>query len=59
VLLHTRVALHLPIPFDEFTLVLVAVVDSAALSATGSAASSALIVDVEVDRLKPEVNGAR
>lgn len=44
---------------DEFTLVLVAVVDSAALSATGGAASSALIVDVEADRLKPEVNGAR
>lgn len=51
--------LHLPMPLDEFTLVLVAVVDSAALSVTGGAASSALIVDVDVDRLKPEVNGAR
>jgi hypothetical protein len=46
-------------PLDEFTLVLVAVVDSAALCATSGAASSDLIVDVEVDRLKPEVNGAR
>lgn len=48
-----------PIPFDELTLVLLAVVESAGISATGGAVSSALIVDVEVDRPKPDVSGAR
>lgn len=46
-------------PFEEFTLVLVAVVESAELSATRGGASSDLIVDVDVDLLKPDVKGAR
>ncbi len=46
-------------PFIEVTLLLVAVVDSSGLSATGGAASSALTVDVDVVRLKPDVNGER
>ena len=49
----------LPMPFIEVTLVLVVVVDSSGLSAAGGAASSALTVDVEVERLKPDVKGAR
>lgn len=38
---------------------MVVVVESAELSATTGGASSDLIVDVDVDRLNPEVKGAR
>ena len=49
---------HKPIPLAELTLVLVGMVDSSGESWAGEA-SSALTVDVEVDRLEPLMRGAR
>ena len=46
-----------PIPFEEATLALLCVGASAAVSC--GAGSSALIVEVDVERLNPLVSGAR
>ena len=46
-----------PIPFEEVTLALLCV--GASVAASWGAGSSGLIVDVDVERLKPLVSGAR
>ena len=48
-----------PMPLVDVVLALLGVVDNAGESCTGAGGSSGLIVEVEVDRMKPLVRGAR
>jgi hypothetical protein len=58
VILELRICHHEPMPLDDVTLALLVVVDKAGDSCA-DVGSSALIVEVEVDLLKPLFSGAR